>query len=331
LAILIFLQIQFFRGKRERAFFWRRSFPARGCRLVGLLALAISGTAIFPAGAQSILPDAIRDELYARATNRFAVARFAKPAEAKQSDLVATLAPLIMQEIRTNDRLASTASGKSEDFFGRLSESNGVLAVDTARPALYAASDSVELQGKLHARFTYLWHYPAGAPGTNRDACPLQGVRITLDARGQPAIWEVMTDASRASLIFVAHSLETAAAVEFGRPLAGRRYAVENSLADAPDVVVARVIEDGPVPMGPFVYLNADTRSVATVICRCMPVQADQLLATTVYELLSLDRDLPAALMDPARRPSKFPPAFWPTEASSAQRLQRCLRLPKDF
>ena len=54
----------------------------------------------------------------------------------------------------------------------------------------------------------------------------------------------------------------------------------------APDVVVARVIDDGPVAAGPIVYLSAGTRAVSTLICRCMPAQARKLLATSTYDLL---------------------------------------------
>ena len=104
-------------------------------------------------------------------------------------------------------------------------------------------------------------------------ALPRQGIRITLDARSQPAAWEVLTDTSGLRLIFVSQSLEAAAAAEFGKPLQGRRYAIERDLGQAPGVVVPRVVDDGPVAMGPIVYLCEGTRNVSTVICRCMPAQ----------------------------------------------------------
>ena len=78
----------------------------------------------------------------------------------------------------------------------------------------------------------------------------MQGIRITLNSAGQPAIWEVLADGSGAELIFVSQSLEAAALAEFGKPLPGRRYAIERSVEEAPSVVVARVIDDGPMAHG---------------------------------------------------------------------------------
>ena len=116
----------------------------------------------------------------------------------------------------------------------------------------------------------------------------MQGIRITLNSAGQPVIWEVLADSSGAELFFVSQNLEAAAMAEFGKPLPGRRYAIERSVEAAPDVVVARVIDDGPVAMGPIVYLSAGTRAVSTLICRCMPAQARKLLATSTYDLAAI-------------------------------------------
>lgn len=313
-----------------RAFKRPLAGSTRDIGLVAGLAL-IAGGLTFSAKAQPSLTESTRAELVSRATNHFARARLIKPTEPKLNEAVSTLLPWLMQEIGSNTNLPPGISSLTPDAFGLLTESNGVLSVDTSRPAIYGISESIELQGKRHARFTYLWFYHVGAAKGSPESSPSQGVRITLDTQGQPAVWEVLAHASGASLLFVSHSVETAAAAEFGRPLPGRRHAIERSLAEAPEVVIARVIEDGPVPMGPFVYLEAGTRSVTTVICRCMPVQADKLVATTMYDLLSLDRDPAATLLDAFRQQTKCPVSFWPGETASSERLQRCLRLPKNF
>ena len=173
-----------------------------------------------------------------------------------------------------------------------MSLSNGVPVLDRSRPAIYWQSDTVQLKGKAHARFSYVWCYSPGpqgsergqstnnvSPGRPESGLPLQGIRITLNSAGQPVIWEVLADSSGAELIFVSQNLEAAAVAEFGKPLPGRRYAIERSVDEAPNVIVARVIDDGPVAMGPIVYLSAGTRAVSTLICRCMPAQAKRLLA----------------------------------------------------
>ena len=83
----------------------------------------------------------------------------------------------------------------------------------------------------------------------------------------------------------------------------------------APNAIVARVIDDGPVPMGPIVHLSAGSHNVSTLICRCMPTQAKSLLETKTYELRPLGD-------------AKFRTAFEPSGEPAAARLARLLRLP---
>ena len=144
-------------------------------------------------------------------------------------------------------------------------------------------------------------------------------------------IWEVLADNSKAKLFFVSLSLEAAAAAEFGKPLPGRRYAIERSVEAAPDVIVARVIDDGPIPMGPIVYLSAGTREVSTLICRCMPAQAGKLVATRTYDLLPFQQAATNSLLLQARLMLDERAGFWPGDDPGRKGLQACLRLPKVF
>jgi hypothetical protein len=160
---------------------------------------------------------------------------------------------------------------------------------------------------------------------------PLQGIRTTLNAAGQPVIWEVLADSSRAKLFFVSQTLETAAVAEFGKPLPGRRYAIERSVEAAPNVIVAQVIDDSPTPMGPIVYLSAGTRQVSTLICRCMPAQARKLLATGTYDLLPFQEASANSLIMQARVTLNEREGFWPGDDKSGKRLGACLRLPEVF
>ncbi len=284
------------------------------------------------AQASAPLPSA---EIYQRATNEFAAASFFKPAEEKTNDLAFTLAPLILQEV-------SSATGRLSgiDHFGTLGLSNGLPTLDPSRPAIYWQADSVQLNGKAHARFTYVWCYAAPRRGSKRGAgtanlspappesgLAVQGIRMTLSTNGQPVIWEALADSSGAELIFVSHSLEAAALAEHGKALPGRRHGIERSPAEAPKVIVARVIEDGPVAMGPIVYLTAGTRNISTLICRCMPAQAKKLLATSTYELLPLNALTVQSLLTQAKEPA----TFWPSDQSPDNPLERGLRLPSAF
>jgi hypothetical protein len=207
--------------------------------------------------------------------------------------------------------------------------SNAVPALDPSRPAVYWAADTVQLNGKSHARFSYQWWYSPRQPSGQPTALPRQGIRITLDSRGQPAAWEILADTSSLRLIFVSQSLEKAAAAAFGKPLPGRRYSIERGLGQTPEVIVPRVIDDGPVAMGPIVYLSEGTRNVSTLICRCMPAQVKQLIATRTFDLTPLDAADWRAFLAAAGTTVPSAPALWPGDVRVANRLDECLRLPE--
>jgi len=278
-------------------------------------------------------------EIDQRATNEFAEAVFFKPTEPKSKDMGFTLAPLILQQVNDTKEPPSLP-----DQFGTLSMSNGAPVIDRSRPAVYWEADTVQIKGKAHARFSYLWCYAPcpleseREPGIKRvasgqaePALPLQGMRITLNSAGQPAIWEVLADSSRAKLFFVSQNLEAAAMAEFGKPLPGRRYAIERSVEAAPDIVVARVINDGPVVAGPIVYLSTGTRAVSTLICRCMPAQARKLLASSTYDLLPFHLAATNLLFMQARLALQERTAFWPGDDTDGNQLEARLRLPEAF
>ena len=318
-----------------------RSPVVRRVKTVGVLASALGlctwGCANIKADhARAVLP---RAEIYQRATNEFTEARFFKPAEPKTNDLTFTLAPLILQEIRSgNEPLPGL------DRFGTFSLSKGALGLDLSRPAVHWQADTAQLKGKGHLRFSYVWCYSPGARGSTRgqgtdtlspgqaeSGLPLQGIRITLSSAGRPVVWEVLADSSGVELIFVSQNLEAAAVAEFGKPPPGRRYAIERGVDEAPNVIVARVIDDGPVALGPIVYLSAGTRAVSTLICRCMPAQAKQLLGTSTYDLLPFQATPAQSLLTQARALAKERTAFWPGDPPSDSRLEHCLRLPSAF
>ncbi|HOX59556.1 MAG TPA: hypothetical protein PLC99_21960 [Verrucomicrobiota bacterium] len=271
--------------------------------------------------------------IYQRATNQFALAEFYKPAEAETNHLAFTLAPLIIQEVD-----GANAPLPSPDRFGMLSFSNGTPRLNPSLAVVYWQADTVTLHGNAHARLAYWWFYSCGPPRSPMAPClqssepgegglAVQGVRITLNSDGQPVIWEALADSSGASLIFVSQRLEAAAAAQFGKALPGRRYATERSLEEAPNVIVARVIDDGPVAMGPIAYLRAGTRSISTLICRCMPAQVKELRDSTSYCLRPLP---PAAGQSFLPSGAQLTPrsGFWPGDTFPTKPLEECLRLP---
>jgi len=96
----------------------------------------------------------------------------------------------------------------------------------------------------------------------------------------------------------------------------------------SPDVVAARIIDDGPVPMGPYVYLNAPpSRTVTTVLCRCSPSQVEAFIETRYYDLRPLETMDPnnGGLMRWAGTPV-YSELLQPVTGKS---LDRILRWPK--
>jgi hypothetical protein len=281
-------------------------------------------------------------QVYARATNQFAAAVFLKPAQTTNAGLAFQFAPLIIQQVPEKHvppdalRDAFSPPGLTDDlpassFIIRHSSLSSVPGTALPRPAIWYTADSVQIEGRVHARFSYQWSYsPANAQG-GLTALPVQGIRITLDTQGQPAVWEILADTSGLQLIFVSQSLEAAAAAAFGKPLPGRRYAIERGFEQAQDVVVPRVIDDGPVAMGPIVYLSQGTRNVSTLICRCMPAQVKQLVATRTFDLTPLDSAGETAFLVTVGVTSNAPPVLWPADARVENRLDHCLRLPAAF
>ena len=231
-----------------------------------------------------------RAELEARTATVFATGVLYKPNPAPFETLASKLAPLIIQQLNA----AGTETDGAQ--FGSV---DATQAVDTSQPAVYASDRQISIHGQTHAQVTFVWCY---APeGTSPGSALIQGLRITLNRAGAPVIWEPLFAEENLRVIFVADSLEAAAAGEFGQPLPGRRYSIEPGLEQAPAVFVARVIDDGPVPMGPMVYLEARTRSITTVLCRCMPAQIRQVTATEQYDVLALEDLISASSLLPRR------------------------------
>jgi hypothetical protein len=305
--------------------------------LAGALGFCAWGCVNFASALAHAAP--LYSEIYQRATNEFTCAEYYKPVETKTNEPSFTLAPLILQQVNSAQEPPSLP-----DRFGTLSVSNGSPVLDQSRPTIYWEADTVQVNGRAHARFSYVWCYPPRpgesepgqrtknvSPDRAEAGLPMQGIRITLDAAGQPVIWEVLADSSRAKLFFVSQNLEAAAVAEFGRPLPGRRHAIERSVEAAPDVIVARVIDDGPIPMGPIVYLSAGTRQVSTLICRCMPAQARKLLVTGTYNLRPFQGASTNALIMQSRVMLQEREAFWPGDDASGKGLGTRLRLPEVF
>lgn len=233
-----------------------------------------------------------RKAIQSRVTNSVANAVLFKPAETESNSAPALrFAPLIIQEAA-----GTNASALGQDQF----------ASGNSGPLVYSESGTITTNRRAHDQFTYLWRYPADA-----SAGQAQGIRLTLNAAGEPVLWEVLDDSTGADIIYAAQSLELAARAQFGPPLPGRKFSLERGLEEAPRTVVANVISDGPLPMGPVVYLFRGSHDVSALICRCMEAQARELVGQKDYQLM-------VATNASVRFPSR-------------EGIERRLRLPEQF
>lgn len=262
-------------------------------RIVGAVLSAVGCGAVF---ASPAIAAQTPRSLYDGGAVMFEQAYLVKPREHTNLGLAFVLAPLIVQEGSSNSLLSSR---------------------------VYFEPAKVELNGRTHEQMVYWWFCGTGKSNV------VQGVRVTLNTNGAPAIYESIAPVGSLSQIFVTQPVETAARTEYGAVLPGRRHAVERSLRDAPRVVVSRVIDEPAVVMGPIVYLEAETQSVATLICRCMDSQAKSVAGQGFYELVPADFSgkVPAATRPEAAVPHGLPKDF----LNQTDRLSRSLRLPAGF
>ena len=264
--------------------------------MTGLALLVPGGAIISGPGCASADARAPRDNvlflherLRERTLAEFGSAVLWKPRGRSISDLEMDLAPLIVQE-HINHGADASGFGPVVDLDGHR---NG--RVDATPPTVYVTTRLAQIHGIEHEQVEYCWAYPAEARGQGHGEVISHCVCMTLHLDGFPMVLRVRTwgDAHRKGfepdVLFVSDALEREAAEEYGAPLPGRRYAIERSVSETPDSVVVRVIEDGPIPMGPYVYLEAETHDITTLLCRCSPSQVDRFVESVYYDLLEAD------------------------------------------
>lgn len=273
--------------------------------LLAMAGLALTGCVSRPRG----LTAEHRAVLCARAAVHFETAGLAKPAEsAAIPAIVLQFAPLIIQETEAR------------------SEHEGVSGWFDLPRQVFFSTGWIQMNGKACQQISYCWSYD-DTGRASQATLPAQGVRITLDTGGKPVIWEALADTSGAALLFVSQALELAASREFGPPQAGRRFAVERTVRETPRVVVAGLVDDAPVPMGPIMHLLGATHDVAVVACRCAPTQARKLANQQEYVLIPPDR------LTDGPRPALFRRESGPSTGcpckSQVTPINRLLRLPQ--
>ncbi len=261
-------------------------------------------------------------QIYALGDLHLPDALYYKPA-GSVSNLDVYAAPLILQETQPAGRIGRV----------RVDE-DGRPSVEAGTPTVYYGRSRCTLDGREYEQLIFLWFYAQPVEPTRSSSLPVQGIRITLDSEGLPFIWETMANDQPTRVIFASRRLETLAKQQYGPPLPGRRHSLETALASEPGAIVARVLEDGPLPMGPIVHLLRDG-TVGTLICRCMPSQVDNFVETLPYDLAPI-RELADLGLDDLdwitqQHSAAVYLAFRLDVAQDLPPLSEFLRLPDDF
>lgn len=250
----------------------------------------------------------------AQAEADFARAVLLKPATDSPLDEALTYAPILVEAVATPPVDAPVDS-------------------DLPQRAVYAGEMTAELRAAPYRQWVYWWWYPADA-GSAAEARAWCWLRITLDSRDLPVIWETLSSRDRFISVYVAQSLEDAARRQFAAPEPGCRFVVERAGAAQTRIGLVRVLSEGPVPMGPMVYLDAN-HQVTSVICRCMPSQVRDVAATGWFTLEPAET-APGQRAAPDVETLFLPGKFFKTcpharKLADPRFLDQALRLPDGF
>ena len=225
---------------------------------------------------------AARAAVVQHTTQKFTTVALLRPSDQGIARRLVYLAPLIMQEPQ-----AVTAPPEFAQFGAVRMTERELPAVDVQRPTVYFYPSRAAWRAGEHEQWTYVWFYP---PANGTDPLRWRAFRMTLDAQGLPLVWESAADNTSLRVLYVSAALAAAAEQTHGPARPGRHYAIETPVPDWPHVVVARLLGDGPQPMGPYVYLDREL-TVTTLLCRCTPAQAERWFTEGLYQLVQL-RDL---------------------------------------
>ena len=172
---------------------------------------------------------------------------------------------------------------------------------------VYLLRSEVQINGTPHPQFTYCWRYETSGR-------PARILRMTIDSSGYPAIFEVFTGAGELTALYASRGLEDAAAKEQDSVLPGKQYNIEGNSG----IKVTGLVEDGPVAMGPLVYVAAGDRRIVSLNCRCSPSRIDKADDSLRYKLITPGGSTSASAEFAAKLPT-------------SEEALRTLRIPRDF
>jgi hypothetical protein len=190
-------------------------------------------------------------------------------ARASGEELVAYYAPVFVQQ-RVDPRTLKFPYPPETDHVGqaRLRRDNGELkAFVSGPPKVYALCQKTRIGSADHLQITYTAWYPAhprmkalDLEEADIDSCV---VRLTLDAENRPLFYETIAACGCFHKVFVQERVEESARKQFGAPLKGKKYCVEQAVKSSIDWEVAGLVQEPPDrPSRPVVFLKAGDHKV---------------------------------------------------------------------
>jgi len=190
---------------------------------------------------------------------------------ATPNELLAFYAPVYVQQYKSASEAGYSYEHKV-DLFGtpyleRLPNGRLQTRVDSRHPTVYGIFDRRKIGQRQHVQLTYtLWY--RRHPRTKRfDIEPglidSGVVRITLDERNRPLIYETALACGCYHKVFVEERVEAASRRAFGSPVKGKDYSVAKSIPLQFDFEVAGLINtpyDSPAP--PVVFVGSGEHKV---------------------------------------------------------------------
>ena len=192
-------------------------------------------------------------------------------AQATDSELLAFYAPVIVQQYRSASE-KGYAYEHEVDLFGspfleRLPNGKLQTRIDSNQPTVYGIFDRRQIGTRPHVQLTYTVWYRRH-PRTKRfDIEPglvdSGVVRITLDDRNRPLIYETVLACGCYHKVFVEKRVENASQQYFGAPVDDKEYSVGRSIPFQFDFEVAGLVDtpdQSPAP--PVVFVGSGDHKV---------------------------------------------------------------------
>lgn len=200
----------------------------------------------------------------------------------REAALLARHAPVLVQEVAPASGPEAADYEPEVDRIGsfRLEAEDGARGrddarteprpvVDVSRPASYAYVTRLPLHGHQLTQLVYTFWYPEHPKlkgFVDLEAGEIEGItlRITLDAAGEPRLYETIYNCGCFHRLFVDRRLEEAAAAQYGPPQGDRPYSIQRSVDGRIDWIVPELVEVDPRGR-PFFFVRSGFHLPAAV------------------------------------------------------------------